>query len=289
VITVSHTAVPTAFAVELSGATPVFVDIDPDTHTMDPARAAAAVGPSTRAILPVHLYGRCADMDPLRALADEHGLLLLEDACQAHGASYRGSRVGAIGHAGCFSFYPTKNLGAYGDGGTVVTDDGALASRVRRLRAHGLAEGYVHYGPAGNSRLDEIQAAILRVKLPHLDEWNEARRRVANLYAEQLQDLPVTVPSASACGQHVFHLYVIRTPRRDELLRHLRDNGVDAAVHYPVPAHRQPPYADAHATAELPVTEAAAGEVLSLPMYPELGEAQVARVTDLVREFFSAP
>jgi dTDP-4-amino-4,6-dideoxygalactose transaminase len=284
VVTVSHTAVPTAFAVEQSGATPVFVDIERDTHTIDPGRAAEAVGPATRALLPVHLYGQCADMDPLRELADRHGLLLVEDACQAHGATYRGRRAGSIGHAGCFSFYPTKNLGAYGDGGAVVTDDGELAARLRQLRTHGLTEGYVHHGPAGNSRLDEVQAAILRVKLPHLDAWNAARRRLAGIYAERLQGVPIALPTASDRGEHVFHLYVIRTPQRDRLLRHLRSNGVDAAIHYPVPAHRQPPYAGRPVS--LPLTEAYADELLSLPMYPELGEDQVARVAALVREFF---
>jgi dTDP-4-amino-4,6-dideoxygalactose transaminase len=285
VVTVSHTAVPTAFAVELSGATPVFVDIDPDTQTIDPARAADAIGPATRALLPVHLYGQCADMDPLRELAERHGLLLLEDACQAHGATYRGRRAGAVGHAGCFSFYPTKNLGAYGDGGAVVTDHAELAARLRQLRTHGLAGGYVHHGPAGNSRLDEIQAAVLRVKLPHLDGWNESRRRLARVYADQLRDLPVAVPTAAEWGEHVYHLYVIRTPRRDELLGHLRERGVDAAVHYPVPAHRQPPYAGARA--ELPLTDAYAAELLSLPMYPELEEDRVGHVAGLVREFFA--
>jgi dTDP-4-amino-4,6-dideoxygalactose transaminase len=284
VVTVSHTAVPTAFAVALCGATPVFVDIDPETHTIDPVGAAGAIGPATRALLPVHLYGQCADMDPLRALADAHGLVLVEDACQAHGATYRGRRAGTLGDAGCFSFYPTKNLGAYGDGGAVVTDDAELAARLRQLRTHGLAGGYVHHGPAGNSRLDELQAAVLRVKLPHLDGWNTARRRLAGAYADRLLDLPVTVPTAADWGEHVFHLYVIRTPRRDELLRHLTESGVAAAVHYPVPAHRQPPYAGA--PADLPVTEAYADQLLTLPLYPELREDQVARVADLVREFF---
>jgi dTDP-4-amino-4,6-dideoxygalactose transaminase len=285
VATVSHTAVPTVFAVALSGATPVFVDVDPETHTMDPEHAARAIGPATRALLPVHLYGQCADMDPLRALADEHGLLLLEDACQAHGARYRGRRAGALGDAACFSFYPTKNLGAYGDGGAVVTGDAPLADRLRRARNHGLTGGYVHHGPAGNSRLDELQAAILRVKLRHLDAWNESRRRLAAAYGALLADVPVALPTASERGEHVFHQYVIRTPRRDELLDHLHAHGVDAAVHYPVPAHRQPPYAGSDA-GHLGVTERYAGEVLSLPIHPELGEDRAARVAATIAELF---
>jgi dTDP-4-amino-4,6-dideoxygalactose transaminase len=288
VVTAGLTAAPTAFAIGATGATPVFVDVDPVTYTMDPALAAAAVGPATRALVPVHLYGQCADLDPLRELADRHGLVLVEDACQAHGARYHGHRAGSLGDAGCFSFYPTKNLGAFGDGGAVVTNDDGLAERVRLLRNHGLTEGYVHVEPAVNSRLDELQAAVLRVKLPRLDRWNEERVRLAALYSERLADLPVVTPEASARGEHVFHLYVIRTPRRDELLAHLRSNGVGAAVHYPVPAHRQPAYAGApQAEADLPWTERLAGELLTLPLYPELGADRAERVAGIVREFFA--
>jgi dTDP-4-amino-4,6-dideoxygalactose transaminase len=286
VITVAHTAAPTAFAIDLAGATPVFVDVDPDTMTMDPALAAAAVGPRSRALLPVHIYGQCADMDPLRALAREHDVLLLEDASQAHGATYRGRRAGSLGDAGCFSFYPTKNLGAYGDGGAVVTDDAELAARVRRARNHGLTHGYRHEGPARNSRLDELQAAVLRVKLPHLDEWNRRRRELAGVYHELLEGLPVTRPVSADWGEHVFHQYVIRSARRDELLAHLRAQGVDAAIHYPVPAHRQEPYASRPARVDVPRTDAYAGEVLSLPLAAELSEEQVERAARLVRDFF---
>jgi dTDP-4-amino-4,6-dideoxygalactose transaminase len=286
VITVSHTAVPTAFAIEMAGATPVFVDVDPGTQTMDPARAAEAIGPATRAIVPVHLYGRCADVTALRDLADEHGLWLVEDVCQAHGARVGERCAGTLGHAGCFSFYPTKNLGAYGDGGAVVTDDGELAERLRRRRSHGLGDGYMHDPPAGNSRLDELQAAILRVKLPHLDDWNAARRRLAAVYGEHLDGLPLELPDDPGGGGHVFHLYVVRTQRRDELLEHLRQSGVDAAIHYPVPAHRQPPYAGSPPRFGLPVTEACSREVISLPMYPELDEGDVERVARHARELF---
>ncbi|MDQ3935580.1 MAG: DegT/DnrJ/EryC1/StrS family aminotransferase [Actinomycetota bacterium] len=286
VVTVSHTAVPTVFAVEATGARAVLVDVDPETHTMDPERAAAAVRPATRALLPVHLYGQCADLEPLVRLAGEHGLFLLEDACQAHGATYGGAGAGTVGHAGCFSFYPTKNLGALGDGGAVVTADAGLAERIRLLRNHGLTAGYVHEVVTGNSRLDELQAAVLRVKLPHLDRWNEARRDLASLYAARLRDLPVVTPAEADRGTHVFHLYVIRTPRRDDLLRHLRGAGVEAGVHYPVPAHLQPALAGRAAGVELPVTERLVGEILSLPMYPELGEDGVERVAEVVRDFF---
>ena len=286
VITASHTAVPTAAAVRLTGAAPVLVDVDPDTYTMSPARAAGALTPRTRALLPVHLYGQCADMDPLRRLAGERDLVLIEDACQAHGATYRGVRAGAIGRLGCFSFYPTKNLGAYGDGGAVCTDDDELAAQLRLSRNHGLTRNYSHRTVAGNSRLDELQAAILRAKLVYLDEWNERRRTLAALYAECLSGLPVTLPIAADWGEHAYHLYVIRARQRDELLVHLRENGVDAGIHYPVPVHRQPAFSDSRSDADLPVTDALADEVLSLPMYPELTEDQVSHVADLVRAFF---
>jgi dTDP-4-amino-4,6-dideoxygalactose transaminase len=288
VVTVAHTAVPTAFAIEAAGSTPAFVDVDPETLTIDADEVARAVGPATRAIVPVHLYGRCAELEPLVELADRHGLALIEDACQAHGALQRGRRAGSVGLAGCFSFYPTKNLGAYGDGGCVVTDDDELAERVRLLRNHGLTGGYVHAEPAVNSRLDELQAAILRVKLPKLDGWNEERRRLAGLYDEALRELPLDLPAPAGEG-HVFHLYVVRTPRRDELLEHLRESGIGAAVHYPLPAHRQPAYAGRpQSECRLPATDQAAAEVLSLPLYPELGDSGVARVATSVRDFFEA-
>jgi dTDP-4-amino-4,6-dideoxygalactose transaminase len=286
VVTVSHTAAPTVFAVEAAGATPVLVDIDPDTYTIDPVLAAQAVGPATRALVAVHLYGQSAELGPLSELAEERGLTLVEDACQAHGATYGERRAGTVGHAGCFSFYPTKNLGAYGDGGAVVTDDHELADRVRRLRNHGLGRSGLHEAPAGNSRLDELQAAMLRVKLPRLDEWNELRRAHAITYAAHLTETPLVPPAVAPWGQHAFHLYVARAPRRDELLHHLRANGVEAGVHYPLPVHRQPAYAGRPPRSALPVTERVAGEVLSLPMYPELREDQIARVGELVREFY---
>jgi dTDP-4-amino-4,6-dideoxygalactose transaminase len=286
VVTVAHTAPATVFAVELAGATPVLVDIDDDTYTIDPARAADAIGPNTRALMPVHLYGQCADMAPLVRLAEDHGLRLIEDACQAHGAAYDGHRAGSIGHLGCFSFYPTKNLGGYGDGGAVVTSDASLAAQLRLLRDYGRTEDNRHQIVAGNSRLDELQAAILRVKLALLDGWNESRRAHADRYAQSMADLPLKLPVVRDRTGHVFHLYVVRTPERDNLQAYLRANRVGTGVHFPVPVHRQPAYHDRLQRFELPVTEACCDEILSLPIYPELRESEAEHVAELVRRFF---
>jgi dTDP-4-amino-4,6-dideoxygalactose transaminase len=288
VVTVSHTMAASVFAMELVGATPVLVDIDPATYTIDPAAAEEAIGPDTRALLPVHLYGQCADMDALTELAERHDLLVLEDAAHAHGATYGGRRAGALGTAGCFSFYPTKNLGGYGDAGAVVTDDAALAERVRLLRNHGRTDTGAHAAIAGNSRLDELQAAILRAKLAHLEEWNAARRRHARAYAELLAGLPLTLPTVDPRGEHVFHLYVVRTSERDGLRSHLHKHGVETGVHYARPVHREPVYAEPAPEGALAVTEACADEVLSLPMYPELSDAAIGLVAELVRDYFEA-
>ena len=287
VVSVALTMAATAFAMRRTGATVRFVDVDPVSCTMDPQRAREAVGPRTRALVPVHLYGRCAAMEDLATLAEEARAWLIEDAAQAHGARLGGRRAGALGHVGCFSFYPTKNLGGYGDGGAVVTDDDDLAERVRMLRDHGRGADGLHVTVAGNSRLDELQAAVLRVKLRHLDAWNDARRRLADLYAARLDGLPLTLPEAHAGEAHVHHLYVVRTPRRDGLRAHLAGAGIETAIHYPTPVHLQPAYDDGVSPPGLPATEACSREVLSLPMYPELSEADVARVTDCIREFFA--
>jgi dTDP-4-amino-4,6-dideoxygalactose transaminase len=277
VITVAHTAVPTINAISLTGARPVFVDVDPTTYTMDPAAAAAAVTPRTRALLPVHLYGHPADMAPLRELAERHGLWLIEDAAQAHGARYRGARVGTLGHLAAFSFYPTKNLGAYGDGGMVVTNDATLAERVRRLRNYGQSDRYHHEVLGLNSRLDELQAAVLRVKLRHLDAWTAARRERAARYPAALaRAIP---PTEAPWAQHVYHLYVVRVPQRAAVQEALARAGIGTLIHYPVPAHLQRAYAFLDvARGSLPVTERLAEEVLSLPLYPELPLAQVDEV-----------
>jgi len=288
VITVSHTAVATVAAIELAGAKPVFVDIDPATYTMDPSQLESKVGSATKVILPVHLYGQVADMDPVLAMASQRGLKVVEDAAQAHGAEYKGRKAGSLGDLACFSFYPTKNLGAFGDGGMIVTSDATLAERLTLLRQYGWAERYVSSIKGLNSRLDELQAAILRVKLRWLDEWNATRRKFAALYDRRLRDKGVTIPVEREHGKHCYHLYVIRSKHRDELQKFLRDNGVGAIVHYPVPAHLQEAYRDL-GTSEgtLPVTERCAREVLSLPVAPELHEEQIETVCDLVAEFQS--
>jgi dTDP-4-amino-4,6-dideoxygalactose transaminase len=277
VITVAHTAVPTINAISLRGAKPVFVDIDPTTYTMDPEAADAAVTPRTRALLPVHLYGHPADMNPLQEIARRHGLRLIEDAAQAHGAEYRGTRTGGLGDLAAFSFYPTKNLGAYGDGGMVVTNSLELAARVKLLRNYGQTDRYHHEIEGVNSRLDELQAAIMRVKLRHLEGATEARRERAERYRAGLDRVRPAVEAPWA--RHVYHLYVVRVPQRPVVQQALTDVGIGTLVHYPVPAHLQPAYTSLGVKrGSLPVTERAADEVLSLPLYPELPLAQVDEV-----------
>jgi dTDP-4-amino-4,6-dideoxygalactose transaminase len=286
VITVAHTAVATVAAIELAGATPVLVDIDPVHYTLDPARLEAAITPRTKAILPVHLYGQPADLAAILAVARRHGLRVIEDCAQAHGACWDGRRVGVFGDAACFSFYPTKNLGALGDGGMVVTNDETIANDVRLLREYGWAERYISHRVGWNSRLDELQAAILRVKLRHLDRDNARRRAIADRYDHELRDLGITLPARRAGSTHVFHLYVIRHPQRDRLLDFCRRQGIAPGVHYPVPVHLQPAYRDRLAGAGcLPETERAAREVLSLPLYPELEDEAVTRVIATIRAF----
>jgi dTDP-3-amino-3,4,6-trideoxy-alpha-D-glucose transaminase len=277
VITVAHTAVATVCAIERAGATPVLVDIDPATFTMDPGAALAAVTPRTRALIPVHLYGHPADMDALRALADRQHLLLVEDCAQAAGASHRQRLVGTMGHAGAYSFSPTKNLGACGDGGAVLTNDAALAERLRRLRNFGQTMRFHHLERGVNSRLDEMQAAILSVKLAHLDAHNDERRRLAALYRAHLRGM--ALPTERDEVRHVYHRYVVRHADREGLREGLRRRGIQTLVHYPVPVHRQPAYASlGYGPGALPVTERVAGEILSLPLYIGLIPAEVAAV-----------
>ena len=288
VITVAHTAVATVCAVERTGATPVLVDIDEATYTLDPAAAAAAVTPRTKAIVPVHLYGHPADMEALLELAARHGLAVVEDCAQAHGARLEGRLAGTMGHLGAFSFYPTKNLGAYGDGGAVVTSDAALAERVRRLRNYGQEDRYHHAERGQNSRLDEMQAAILRVKLAHLDEHNAVRRRLAGEYSRRLTS--VATPACRDGAEPVFHLYVVRHPQRDALMRDLKEKGIGTLIHYPVPVHLQEGYRDlGYAPGALPVTERIAREILSLPLYVGLTPERVGLVSDAVNECGSIP
>lgn len=283
VITVAHTAVATVCAVERAGATPVLVDVDEATYTLDPAAAAAAITPRTRAILPVHLYGHPADMTALAALAERHGLALVEDCAQSHGARVDGRMAGTIGKLGAFSFYPTKNLGALGDGGAVITRDAALAARLRRLRNYGQENRYLHAERGQNSRLDELQAAFLRVKLAHLDEHTGVRRRLAERYTRQLAGV-VTPPACRAGAEPVFHLYVVRHPQRDVLMKALEARGIGTLIHYPVPVHLQEAYRDlGYGPGSLPVTERIAREILSLPLYIGLAPETVDSISDAVR------
>lgn len=286
VITVAHTAVATVAAIEQTGACPVLVDIDRETYTLDPAQLEAAITPRTRAIVVVHLYGHSAEINAIQTIAAEHDLLLIEDCAQAHGARVGTRRLGSIGHAGCFSFYPTKNLGALGDGGMVVTRDARLADRLRGLRQYGWAQRrYVSEAAGGNSRLDEIQAAVLRVKLPHLDADNARRLAIASRYSAELHPIIIT-PTICPEATHVFHQYVIRTAHRDALRDHLHAHGIGALIHYPLPVHCQPAYR--HLSRPLPVTEQAAREILSLPIYPELADDEVDAIIDCTNAFFEA-
>jgi dTDP-4-amino-4,6-dideoxygalactose transaminase len=284
VITAANTFIATVLAISYTGATPVLVDIDPRTHTLDPARVERAVTCRTKAIIPVHLYGHPADMDPILEIARQHGLAVIEDACQAHGARYKGKRVGSLGHAAAFSFYPSKNLGAYGDGGMVVTNDEHVSEFVRMARNYGQREKYHHVVRGYNRRLDTLQAAVLRVKLRHLDAWNAARRRHAQLYGELLAHRPIMLPAEADYAECVYHLYVIRVAGRNRLRCHLNDQGIAAGIHYPIPIHWQPAYRDlGYHHHRFPVTEQFAGEVLSLPMYPELTGEQITRVVQAIR------
>jgi dTDP-4-amino-4,6-dideoxygalactose transaminase len=284
VVTVSLTAVPTASAISFAGARPVFVDVAPQTFNMDPAKLEAALTPRTKAILPVHLYGQSADMDPILEIGRRHAIPVIEDSCQAHGTEYRGRRTGALGAMAAFSFYPTKNLGACGDGGAVATDDPELADRLRLLRNYGQRKRYYHESKGFNSRLDEMQAALLRVKLRHLNRWNEGRRAKAALYGSLLRG--VTIPLEADYGRHAYHLYVIRSPHRDELQRYLGGQGIGTLIHYPVPVHLQEAYRDLGIPeGSLPATEQCAREILSLPLYPELPDEQIAAVAEAINRF----
>ena len=287
VILPANTFIATAEAVSAAGAVPRIVDVDPRTGLLDVETAAVALGPRTRCVIPVHLYGRTVDMDPLLTLCRDRGVAVVEDACQAHGARYRGRRVGSLGDAGCFSFYPTKNLGAWGDGGALVTDDGRLAERARLLRSHGEEPRNNHRVAAGTDRLHALQAAILRVKLERLDGWNEQRRLAARKLGTLLRESPVAPPApAAAHGDHVFHLFVVRSDQRDTLRRHLDESGVASAVHYPTPIHLQPAYSHLGlAPGSLPVAERLAGEVCSLPIFPGIDDRQIEAIASAVNRF----
>jgi dTDP-4-amino-4,6-dideoxygalactose transaminase len=285
VITVPFTFVATVAAIGYTGARAVFVDIDPATFTMDVTQIEQAITSRTKAILPVHLYGHPADMDPILDVARRHGLIVIEDACQAHGAEYKGRRVGSIGLVGAFSFYPGKNLGACGEGGMAVTNDPERARTMRMLRDWGQDRKYHHTLKGFNYRMEGLQGSILRVKLRHLDAWTEARRAHAYGYAAQLADAEVVTPTEQPWARHVYHVYAIRTSSREALQRTLLANGVQTGIHYPIPVHLQPAYADlGYREGQFPQAERAAAEVLSLPMYPELSYSQRETVSAVLRE-----
>lgn len=284
VITSPFTFIATAEAVAYVGATPVFVDIDPRTFNIDPELARKAITAKTRAILPVHLFGQPADLAPLQQLCDEHGLLLIEDCAQSFGAGYDGRQTGSIGALGCFSFFPSKNLGCYGDGGMVVTSDDRLAEQLRMLRNHGSKVRYHHDIIGYNSRLDELQAAILNVKLRHIDRFNRLRRQNAHYYSVRLQDAGVVPPFEDGKGVHVYHQYTLLTDRREAVQQALTQAGCASAIYYPIPLHRQNVFAADFSVVSLPVSESVAARCLSLPIYPELSENQMDRVIGAIRE-----
>jgi dTDP-4-amino-4,6-dideoxygalactose transaminase len=289
VITPAGSFIASSSAISFTGATPVWVDVDPHTYNIDPKLIEAAITPRTKAIMVVHLYGQPAEMDQVLAVAERHGLPVIEDACQAHGAHYKGRRAGSMGAFAAFSFYPSKNLGAYGDAGALTTNDAGLAEQVHMMRNYGQRAKYDHVYLAWNRRLDTLQAAVLRVKLRHLDQWNEARKRVASLYGELLAGAGVTLPRTAAGAEHVYHLFVIQVDDRQRVQEELTARGISTGIHYPVPIHLQEAYRDLGARpGSFPVTEAAAHRVLSLPMYPELGEADVRRVAGALGDVLSA-
>jgi dTDP-4-amino-4,6-dideoxygalactose transaminase len=285
VISVGMTFIATAWAISYVGATPVFVDIDPVRRTMCPAKLEAAITPRTKAIIPIHLYGMPADLDAVKTIADRHGLPIIEDAAQAHGARYRGKRVGQFGQIACFSFYPSKNLGAYGEGGALVTSDEAIAQRARSLRDHAQNQKYLHDEIGYNYRMDSFQAAVLAIKLERLDAWNAARADRAACYTELLKGSSYKLPVQVSDSECVWHCYVIETPERERVRSALQDAGIDTAVHYPVPVHLQKVYAHlGYRAGDLPVTEMLCQQCLSLPIYPELSKEKIYSVASVLRD-----
>jgi dTDP-4-amino-4,6-dideoxygalactose transaminase len=284
VITVSHTAVATVAAIEAAGATPVLVDIEPVYFTLNPAQLQEVLTPKTKAVIAVHLYGQAADLDAIGQFCAENNLFLIEDVSQAHGGKWKGKRLGSVGHIGCFSCYPTKNLGAIGDAGLVTTNNAKLGNKVRMLREYGWQQRYVSDIVGRNSRIDELQAAVLRIKLRHLDSDNSKRQQLAAQYSTLLSGLAMHLPASRQSSEQVFHLYVIRTRHRQELMQHLKRHEIQAGIHYPIPVHLQPAYKDRVRTAaNMGVTEQIADEVLSLPMYPELRNQQISEVVQSIK------
>jgi dTDP-4-amino-4,6-dideoxygalactose transaminase len=283
VITVGMTFIGTAWAISYVGAKPVFVDIDPARRTMCPSKLQAAITPRTKAIVPVHLFGMPAEIDRIKAIADRHGLPVVEDAAQAHGARYRGKRVGQYGQIACFSFYPSKNLGAYGEGGALITNDTSIAQRARSLRDHAQSQKYLHDEIGYNYRMDSFQAAVLAIKLKRLDAWNRARAECAAYYTELLKDSPYKLPAHVSHSECVWHCYVIEAPERDRVREGLSDAGIETGVHYPVPVHLQKAYAHlGYKPGDLPVTEKLCQHCLSLPIYPELSKEKIFTVASIL-------
>ena len=287
VITTPFTFVATSWAISYVGARPVYVDIDDATFNLDPKLVGHAITPRTKALLPVHLYGQPFDVDPFLDICRKNRLPLVEDACQAHGARYKGKMVGTFGQISCFSFYPGKNLGACGEGGALVTNDAGFDKRARSLREHGSSVRYYHDEVGFNYRMEGFQGAVLGVKLKHLEHWAQKRRTIAHTYHDLLADTPLQLPREAANAEGAWHLYVVRHPRRDELKKHLEANGVGCALHYPLPLHLQKCYANlGYKIGDFPVAEKAARECLSLPIYPGLTDKQLRRVADVIKEFF---
>jgi len=283
VITVSHTFISTVDAIVRNEAKPIFVDIEPETYCIDVTKIEEKITKRTKAIIPIHLYGHPADMDTIMKIAREHNLFVIEDACQAHGAEYKGKRVGGIGDIGCFSFYPTKNIGAYGDAGMIVTNKEELANRLKMMRNYGSSKKYYHEFVGVNSRLDEIQAAVLRVKLKYLDKWNERRRNIAQVYNKHLKDSEVVIPIEKEYAKHVYYLYVVRCKDRDKLQQYLSKKGVQTMIHYPVPVHKQNAYLKLGYKINLPITEKICNEILSLPIYPWLNNDEVSSIAEVIK------
>ncbi len=286
VITAANTFIATCEAISYTGARVVLVDCDDKTYTLDPDKLEAAITNRTKAIIPVHLYGQPADMDPIMEIANKHGIPVIEDAAQAHGAEYKGKRCGSIGKIGCFSFYPGKNLGAYGEGGAVTTSDPEVAAKIRKLRDHGSDQKYYHEFVGYNYRMEGIQGAVLGVKLQHLDNWNDSRRKNADLYRKHLEGANVVVPVEGEGRKHIYHLFVVQHAKRDQLLEHLKSKEIGVIIHYPIPVHQQKAYQHLGLNqGAFPVTERLAKRILSLPMFPELTEEQIEYTAEQIKAF----
>ena len=288
VITVPNTFIATTEAITMTGGKIKFVDISEETYNIDTNQIESAITNKTKAILPVHLYGQPSDMDPILEIANRHNLRVIEDAAQAHGAEYKNQRVGALGDIGIFSFYPGKNLGAYGDAGALVTNDPKIAQKISMLRNHGRIKKYEHDYEGYNCRMDTLQAAVLQVKLKHLDSWNEARRNHGNMYKRFLQDADVILPREQEGSKHIYHIFAIRFLNRDALLKKLKEDGIGVGIHYPIPLHLQPAYKYlGHKAGDFPITEKCTEEIISLPMYPELDKEKIEKIARAIKEFIS--